>query len=425
MKYNLKYLISQLQLQRRNYEPLVWISYRLLLSKSKSILRGTTWVSFLGLVIGVASLVVSMAVMSGFESTLRTSVADVTGHIRVRKTGVSSLDWAQLYEKMRKQEPEIQAYMEYAFVEGVLAHQGKLSGVILQGVDLAKMREVLHLSSRLAAGEFRIQDGEVPEVLIGKGLAKQFALSPGQLFKVVFPMPSGVDPNQFRRKLVSFKVSGILDLGKKEFDDFLLIVALPTLQKIAENKISNGILLRVSNIDHARAIALHLGERLGAGYIVSDWKDVNENIFEAVEIERIVVFFVVFIIIMASAFNVSSTLYINVVRRYPEIGILKALGVSRRDIIKIFSLQGLMLGLLGLVLGVGLGIVLCFVVSWAESYFSLIPTSVYKVDHIDLSLRFWDLLWISISTLLICFLATLAPAFRGARLMPVEGLKND
>lgn len=409
----------------RELEPLTWISYRLLRSRSKSIFQGTSWSSFAGLVLGVGCLVVSMAVMSGFESTLQRSVADVTGHLRIRKPGLETAEWSEILRKIKSREPEIQASVEYAFVEGVLAYQGKLSGVLLQGVDPTKIDDVLNLRGRLIAGDFRITQEQIPELLIGKGLAQNFGLKPGQEFRVVFPLPADIDPSQFRRKVATFKVAGILDLGKKEFDDRLMIISLPALQKVAETKASSGLLLRVANIDHARQIGLSLSQILDPTFQISDWRDINENLFEAVQIERVVVFFVIFVIIMASAFNVSSALYINVVRRYPEIGVLKALGLSQKKVVEVFSLQGLMLGILGLALGIGLGLVFCVIFSWAERQYGLIPTAVYKVDHIDLRVRFWDLFWIVIATLGICFVATLAPAIKGARLSPVEGLKHD
>jgi lipoprotein-releasing system permease protein len=404
---------------------LIWLSVRMLLSRSKSLLQGTAWISFAGLVLGVACLVVSMAVMSGFESTLQKSVADVTGHLRVRKPGLGTTEWDTILQTMKKAEPEIQSSLEYAFIEGVIASQGKLSGVLLQGVDAARVEDVLNLKSRIVDGLFQLNNEATAGVLIGKGLALSYGLKPGQEFKIVFPLPSELDPTQFRRKVATFKVAGILDLGKKEFDDRLIIAALPTLQKLAESKISNGLLLKVKNIERAREIGMRLGRLMGSGYQISDWKDINESLFEAVQIERIVVFFVIFIIVVASAFNVSASLYINVVRRYPEIGVLKALGLSKKKVVQMFSLQGLMLGFLGLVSGMILGLIFCSLFSWAESHYSLIPTAVYKLDHIDLSVRFLDIFWISVATLGICFVATLSPSLKGAALSPVEGLKHE
>jgi lipoprotein-releasing system permease protein len=404
---------------------MLWLAFRFLASKSKSLFQGTAWVSFIGLILGVASLVLSMAVMSGFESTLKKSVADVTGHLRIRKSSVDKESWVELFQRIQKNEPLVQDYMQYSYLEGVLAGGGKITGILYQGVDVLKVSQVLNLQSRLLLGDFRMTNGAVPEVLLGKGLAQQFQLKPGDQFKVVFPLPSELDPTQFRRKVATFKVSGILDLGKKEFDDRMIVGSLQAAQKMADLDRSSGILLRMSDLDQARVVSGRLSRDLGPLYQVSDWRDINENLFEAVQIERIVVFFVILIIVIAAAFNVSSALFINVVKRYPDIGVLKTLGFSKKQIIQLFSLQGLLMGAAGLFLGIGLGWILCQAFTWAEVYFAFIPTSVYKLDRIDLNIRFIDILSISSATLAICFLATLAPALRGARLTVVEGIKNE
>ena len=404
---------------------LVWLSLRFLLSKSKSFFQGTAWVSFAGLVLGVACLVLSMAVMSGFESTLKKSVADVTGHLRIRRMGLEKESWNDFFNRLKAQEPLLKDYVRYAYLEGVLAGKGKITGILFQGVDTLKVSEVLNLKSRVVAGEFKLSEGEVPEVLIGKALAQQYQLKVGDQFKVVFPMASDIDPSQFRRKVVSLHIAGLLDLGAKGFDERMIIGSLQSAQRLADTERSSGIFIRLTDLDRARELSTRLARTLGVGYQISDWRDLNENLFEAIQIERIVVFFVILVIIIAAAFNVSSTLYINVLKRYPDIGVLKAMGFSQRRVVQLFSLQGLLMGLLGLSLGVILGWLLCQGFSWAEVYFSFIPASVYKLDRIDLNIRLVDVMSISFATLVICFVATLTPALRGASLTVVEGIKND
>lgn len=404
---------------------MLWLSQRFLLSKSKALFQGTAWVSFAGLIMGVACLVLSMAVMSGFESTLKKSVADVTGHMRIRRLGVEKETWPNFYSRLQAQEPQIIDYVRYSYLEGVLAGQGKITGVLFQGVDAKKISEVLNLKSRIVAGEFRLSEGDVPEVLVGKGLAQQFQLKVGDTFRVVFPMPADLDPTQFKRKVATFKLAGLLDLGAKGFDERMVVGSLQAAQRLADTERSSGVFLKLKDIDKAREISTRLSRTLGSSYQVSDWRDLNENLFEAIQIERIVVFFVILVIVIAAAFNVSSTLYINVLNRYPDIGVLKTMGFSKKRIVQLFSLQGLLMGLIGLILGVVLGWLLCQAFSWAEAYFSFIPASVYKLDRIDLNIRLIDVASISLATLVICFLATLTPALRGASLTVVEGIKND
>lgn len=382
-----------------------------------------------GLILGVACLVVSMAVMSGFESTLKNSVADVTGQVQILTKGSASLSRDELVARVQKITPDLVASTRFTYLEAVIAHEGKLSGVILQGLDPQEVKATLGLEKRMTQGKLEIQpdpNSEVSPVVIGLGLAKQMNLDIGEEFRVVLPLRNELDPNQFRRKIGVFKVAGILDLGKYDYNQRMILTSLEATQKLAEiGEKYSGVLLKFKDIDRAREISAALSRDLGLGFTVRDWHDVNENLFQAVNIEKVVIFFVILIIVVAAAFNVASTLYINVVTRYSEIGLLKAFGVSRRGVVQVFCWQGLLMGALGIVGGMILGLGLCFVFGWVESHYGLLPGSIYKVDRIDLSLRFLDALTIATATLLICFVATLAPALRGASLSPVEGLKNE
>lgn len=372
---------------------------------------------------------VSMAVMSGFESTLRQSVADVSGHLQILIRGQNQLTKEELIERIKKITPDFEAATRFGYLEAIIAHGGKLSGVVVQGLDPVESPKTLSLESRLVEGKFDIQKtagkGPAPAV-VGLGLAKTMDLQVGEEFRVVLPLRNDLNPNHFRRKIGVFKVAGILDLGKYDYNQRMIVTNLGTTQALAEigNRYS-GLLVKFNDIEKARELGAQISRELGTGYMIRDWHDVNQNLFEAVEIERIVIFFVILVIVIAAAFNVASTLYINVVTRFSEIGLLKALGVSRKGVIQIFSWQGILIGGLGLILGLLFGLGLCFIFGWLEAHYGLLPGAIYKVDRINLSLRWTDALAISASTLLICFLATLAPALRGASLTPVEGLKNE
>lgn len=403
------------------------LSFRLLQGRGLSNLGLTGWISLAGLILGVACLTVSMAVVSGFERTLQRSVSDITGHLQVLKIQGEREQGDELREKLRELEPDMVAATRVLWVESVAAHKGKITGTLLQGVDPDQMKNVLSLESRIQEGEFRLgeKDG-VPLALIGKGLAQRFGLKVGDEFRVVVPLLSELDPNSFRRKVGTFRVQGILNLGKFEFDERLIVASIASVQQVADvGDRFSGLLVRLNDYNRARESAQRLAQQLGPGFRVRDWKDLNENIFEAVKIERVVIFFVILIIVLAAAFNVSSSLYISVVQRYPEIGILKAMGMKPKDLIQLFSLQGLFLGLMGCLGGVLLGGILCLLFWIGQGTFGLLPGSVYKLDHVDLVLRPWDLISIVVATLVICGLATLAPARQGARLTAVEGLRYE
>lgn len=405
---------------------LAWIAWRLLVSR-KTLFGGSTPLSLLGLILGVAALVASMAVMSGFELTLKNAMADVSGHVQVVKRSRFPDDWLELEDRIRKTEPTLVSSTRFVFIEAVLAHSGKISGVLLQGVDTKRVNEVLNFNKRVVSGSQDLNvESEVPLALIGKGLALKMNLKVGDKFRVVVPVADAIDPSKFKRRMGEFQVQGILDLGKYDWNERFILANLATTQQIADiGERYSGLLLRFGDVDYARKAASKLAGVLGSPYWVRDWRESNENLFEAVTVERPGIFFVVLIITLVAAFNVSATLFVNVVRRYKDIAILKTVGLSRKDVIKIFAFQGLFMGCIGLFFGFLLGLLLCLAFSLAQSSLGLVAGEVYRLDSIDLNVRFIDLSAIAVATLLICFVATLAPARRGGNLEPLEGLRSE
>ncbi|MEK2644994.1 ABC transporter permease [Bdellovibrio sp. BCCA] len=405
---------------------LAWISWRLLISRN-TLFGGSTPLSLLGLVLGVAALVASMAVMSGFESTLKKAMADVSGHAQVMKRSRFPDDWKELEDRIRKAEPTLVSASRFVFIEAVLAHEGKISGILIQGVDTERVNKVLNFKNRVVSGSDDLTPpSEVPLALVGKGLANKMGLKVGDKFRVVVPVADAVDPSKFQRRVGQFQVQGILDLGKYEWNERFILADLKAAQNLADiGDRYSGLLLRFEDVDHARDAAFNLSGVLGSPYWVRDWRDSNENLFEAVQVERPGIFFVVLVITLVAAFNISATLFVNVVRRYKDIAILKTVGFSRKDIIKVFAFQGLFLGGIGIFFGFLLGFILCGLFAFAQSRLGLIAGEVYRLDSIELNIRLVDSVAICIATMLICFIATLAPARRGGRLSPVEGLRNE
>lgn len=404
---------------------LAWIAWRLLMSRT-TLFGGSAPLALVGLVLGVAALVASMAVMSGFEMTLKNAMADVSGHAQIIKRSRINDDWRELEDRVRKIEPTLVSSARFVFVEAVMAHGGKISGVLIQGVDSERLDQVLNFKNRVIAGSGTLKGAGPNAALIGKGLAKKMGLQEGDRFRVVVPVADAIDPSSFQRKVGQFQVHGILDLGKYEWNERFILTDIVTAQEVAGiGDRYTGLLMKFEDINYARTAALNLSMTLGSPYWVRDWRDSNENLFEAVEVERPGIFFVVLVITLVAAFNISATLFVNVVRRYKDIAILKTIGVSEKDIVKIFVFQGLFLGIIGLGLGFLLGYILSLLFSLAQSKLGLIAGEVYRLDSIDINIRWVDSIAIVIATLLICFIATLAPARRGGKLNPVEGLRNE
>lgn len=387
--------------------------------------------SVLGIALGVASLVIAMAVVSGYESTLRETVINMQGHLMVLRRGGVESGRAELETRLQDLLPELRAITPFAVVEGMIVHNKTLSGVVLEGVDPGTVGMVLPLERSLSEGEMVFSSGEknsadLPHAIIGKGIAKKFSLKVGDEFKLVIPVgPSGGD-QRLRPKAQRFRAVGVLDLGRTDYDERYILTDLTTAQRFGElgDRIS-GWRLRLSHYQLADEAAKTIESEMGFPFWVRSWRDANKNLFQAVQYERAVIFFIVSIMIVAAAFNVSSTLFLSVVRRYSQISILKAMGVTSKFVRQLFTFQGLFIGMAGAVLGLLLGWCGCQTFLWAEKKWGLFPGEVYKLDFVELEIRVFDLVSILSVTLLICYISTLAPARRGARLLPVEGLRYE
>lgn len=408
--------------------PLVFIAWKLLFTR-KFIFEGSAPLSLLGLILGVACLLVSMAVMSGFEETLKNTMTDVTGHIQIIDKTRANPFWMDFENELKSIEPKLKSSTRFVYIESVLASKGQIVGILLQGIDSTRYKNVMALEQRLLEGVNDLspyKDGStrIAQTLIGKGIARRLQIKVGDKINIVVPISDSVNPSVFKRHAAEFRVSGILDFGKYEWNERLIITDIAAAQKLAAiGDRYTGLIVKLSDNSAIRESAFKIAQKLGPQYLIRDWRDVDENLFDAVEIERVVIFFVILIIVIVAAFNISSTLYVGVVQRNSDIAILKTLGVSQQQILKIFTLQGVFLGMVGVFFGLILGVILCQVFMILQNQFELIPGSVYKIDGIVIKVRLIDVFAITLATLVISFLATLAPALRSARLSVVEGLR--
>lgn len=381
--------------------------------------------SLVGMIIGVGSLVVAMAVVSGYETTLKKSVIDVTGHLVVsRSSGPEApAQFRELLEKVK----DYQAYTPFVFIEAVLAHEGKLSGVAIEGVDENTVHQVLNIRSRLREGEFQLhRKEEASAALVGRGLATKHGLKVGDRFRVVLPTSASMDRGRVKPRVSRFYVAGILEMGRYDFDERYFMTDIKTAQEFAQigDQVS-GYRFRMKNDNQARDLAPALDYEFRPTYRARSWYSVNQNLFNAIDYEKPVIFFVILVIVVAAAFNISSTLLVSVIRRYRDISILRSMGASRRLIIRIFTAQGVLIGLVGSALGVLFGLIGCALFSWAQNHWTLLPGEVYKIDRVLIEIRWQDLAMILVASWLISFLATLGPARRGAALSAVEGLRYE
>ncbi len=384
----------------------------------------TAILAVLGMILGVGSLIVSMAVFSGFETALKSAIVDVVGHLTITRWGSHlNLD-AEQREEIKQKFPDVVSMSPFISLEAIAAHKGKIAGVRVEGLEEASYRSVLSVQKRVIRGQFSLG---AESILIGKGLATILKAEVGDTIKIILPKPSPSNLKKFSPRVGKFKVAGILDLGKYDYNERIAVMDLESTQNLAQiGDAILGLRIKIKDADRAPAVGAMILKHLGGyPYRAKSWNEINQNLLDAIQIEKAVIFLVVLIMVVAACFNVASTLYVRVINRYSEISILKSMGGKRAFIVNIFAMQGLLLGAIGATGGILFGITLAKVFKWVEESWGLMPADVYKIEVFKAELRLTDLSAVFLATFLVCFLSTLLPALRGSRLNPCEGLRYE
>ncbi len=399
-----------------------------------------------GVAVGVMALIVVIAVMAGFENHLRTKILGVNAHLLVRNyegsfDDVSKLERLikatsakpensilSLIDKLHGGEgrPTVTAVTPIVYIQALLSSGRAVSGVAIRGVDPQTVGTVITFGKIIDGSgieAFKGWNGKgPPPVLIGKELAKSLGIGAGDFIKIV--LPSGtITPVGMMPKIRTVRVCGVQTLGMYEYDMSLAFMPLSAAQKLLGlgNNI-HGFEIKVSDIYAADRLAKALQKRLGFPFWVMDWQQMSRNLFSALKLEKFAMFVVLTLIVLVAAFNIISTLTMMVMEKKGDIAILKAIGATDGQILRIFMLNGLMIGLLGTFIGVGGGLGLCWLLKHYK--FIKIPKEVYYTDSIPILLYTSDVVLITVSAILICFFATIYPARQASGINPSEVLRN-
>ena len=403
-----------------------WWLYRKFIFQKKVLLEPTTLFSLFGISLGVAFLVVSMAGFSGFTESLKSSIIDVTGDISIFKRGGYISDPEKVILEIKDASPKVREVLGFVQREILVANKGKLNAVILQGVDWTEAQNLKEIEKRRIDTIRKGQEGLGEPAYLGKVVAQKLKLNVGDDFKAILPKVSKSTATRVAPKVQSFYVHSILDFGKYDYNERVVIANITVVQSLADmGKKINGFRLRLDDSDESAAEAEKIQERLGWDYSVRDWSMTNRSLFRAIQYEKMVLFFVMLIMVIAAFFNVSTTLFLGVLRRYSQISVMRALGLKRKYIVYLFCLHGLALGVIGLILGLSLGLLFCYGFEVLQEVYPIMPEDVYRMSNFATHLEYTDIVGVVVATLFICFISTLAPAFRGAKLSPVEGLKYE
>jgi lipoprotein-releasing system permease protein len=394
-------------------------------------------VSIIGVVMGVAALVVVSSVTSGFQQSFRQKVLGVNAHVLVLKYGLDFSEYRDVMKKMLEQK-HIKAAAPFVFNEMMLAHGPALSGVLIKGIDPTLAPTVIDISERLTVGRFADlserrspNDGgaPLPSMFIGKELAKKIKAKVGDRVRVVSPK-ANFDPGAWdsaRRDAPSmheFRVAGVFYSGFDEYDRRLVYVTLKDGQElVGAGDVVMGVESKIDDITRAQEVSKALMKELGGTpYRVIDWEELNKNLFTALKMQKVLLLLFLTLIVVVAAFNIVAALTMLVIDKTKQIAIFKAMGMTAATVGQIFSWVGLIIGVVGTTAGMLLGLLVCSVV---REYGYALDPKVYLIDKLPVRVAPDEILYIGAVTMLICFLATIYPLVKAARMQPVDGLRYE
>lgn len=414
-----------------NYELFIGLRY-LQARRRETFISLITVISVLGVMIGVMTLNVVMAVMTGFEETLRDRLLGINAHIALVKSGEPMSDYERLAQKVA-QEPGVVAVSPTIYGQVMLTSGSRVSGVVVRGVDPDRVNSVVNVQGFVREGSLaalktqhpiQVDDRKVflPGIILGERLANQLGVFIGSPVQVVSPLGSptaiGVIP-----KVRRFVVVGLLKTGMSEIDSTLVFMGLAEAQKFFDlgNAVTN-IELRVRNVNQSREIADQIQRDFGFPYFAEDWTRLWPNLFSALQLEKTVYFLVLLLMVLIGAFNIVSTLVMVVMEKKKDIAILRSMGASQRSIRKIFLLKGCLIGIVGTILGVVLGLLVCALIS---QYQFKLPDGVFLISTVPVRIYFSNFILVGFASFVVCLLASIYPARQAAKLDPVEIIRYE
>jgi lipoprotein-releasing system permease protein len=413
----------------RPYELLIGLRYTRA-KRRNHFISFISLISMAGIALGVTALIVVLSVMNGFQEELRARILGVAAHIEITGPDNRLSDWHSLVAQVEKN-PDVKGEAPYVMEQGMLAFGSEVRGSVVRGILPERENQVAELGRKMKAGRLDdLRPGEFG-IVLGSELARAMDVLPGD--KVALIAPQGVvTPAGMLPRLKQFRVVGIFEVGMFEYDAGLALIHLQDAQKLYRlgDRVS-GLRLKLDDLYAAPRVVGELSKSLQGDYYISDWTRSHANFFRAVQIEKNVMFIILMLIVAVAAFNIVSTLVMVVTDKRPDIAILRTLGASPASVMKIFMVQGSLIGVIGTALGVVGGVLLALnvetVVPAIEHVFGIqfLAKDVYYISELPSKLEWRDVATIGGVSLALSFLATLYPSWRASRTEPAEALRYE
>ena len=386
--------------------------------------------SVASLALGVAALIIVLSVMNGFQKEVRDRMLSVIPHIEVSNAAGAIADWEPVAEAVR-QHPEVAAAAPYVQGQALLTSGSSVRGTLLKGIDPALESGVSDIAGHLDSAESL--DVLTPGgfgILLGRDLAWMLRVRTGDKVAVLVPQgnmtPAGLVP-----RMKQFTVMGYLSSGHYEYDSSMALIHMKDAAALFRTGGPQGLRLRVTDMDRAPAVAAELIRSLPRGTYATDWSRQNRTWFAAVQVEKRMMGIILFLIVLVGAFGLVSALVMTVKEKQADIAILRTLGASEGAIMRIFVIQGTVVGIVGVAIGVGAGLLIAenvgAIVSFIEHLFGVefLPKQIYFISDMPSDPRMSDVVPIALFSFLLSLAATLYPSWRAARTQPAEALRYE
>ena len=402
----------------------LFVAIRYLLAKRKqAFISLISFISIIGVGVGVMAVLIAMALMTGLQKELRERIVGSSAHVYVFKLGDGIRDVPAEVAKLR-QVPRVIGTAPAVIGKGLLTSgQDAQAPVTIKGIDIALEPSVTDIRAALRQGSLealRTGPEEMDGIILGIDLAKTLEVQPGDSVRLLTP-DQVLTPFAPMPRTRAFKVVGIFSLGLFEFDSEYALVDLPVAARVFGRDHPDFMQVRLDDMFAATAAAEEIQRRLGEEYATQDWAQMNRSLFSALWLEKMAISITIGLIIMVAALNIVASLVLLVMEKSRDIAILKTMGSSAASIRRIFMLQGLIIGIIGTTGGTLLGGAMIYVLDRYQLI--RVPIDVYQISYIPFTLLPQDLIAVVAAALLICFVATIYPSRQAAKLDPAQALR--
>ena len=387
-------------------------------------------ISMLGIALGIAALITVMSVMNGFEKEIRARILGAAAHIQILGYDKGLPDW-EVVARDARTHPQVVAAAPFVNAQALLSTGSAVRGVFIRGILPELEQKVADFGSHMRAGKLADLRPGGFGIILGIGLARALQLRVGDKVTVIAPQgivtPAGLVP-----RLKQFTVVGIFSMDHNEFDTALALTRMEDAQVMYRlDSNASGVRLKLRDLDQAPRVAREVARMIHVDASITDWTQQNANYFRAIQIEKRMMFIILTLIIAVAAFNLVSTLVMVVTDKHPDIAILRTLGASPASIMKIFVVQGAVIGVIGTLIGVATGILLALnidvVVPFVERTFNfqILSREVYYISDLPSDLHWSDVWSVAVVSLALAFVATIYPSWRASRVNPAEALRYE